>query len=81
MCLSWNNIYTFFNYTHPLRCLLVPPGVRVPPVEYHCVGAIPTDDTDVLVTGLMSARHTPGAGSQRFSTAYGPEYFLRAVTQ
>jgi hypothetical protein len=24
------------NFTYPLRCLRVPPGVRVPPVEYHC---------------------------------------------
>jgi hypothetical protein len=23
------------NFTCPLRCLRVPPGVRVPPVEYH----------------------------------------------
>jgi hypothetical protein len=29
-CLSWNNIYFFFNFTYPLRCL------RVPQVEYHC---------------------------------------------
>jgi hypothetical protein len=27
--LSWNNIYSFFNFTYPLRCL------RVPQVEYH----------------------------------------------
>jgi hypothetical protein len=25
----------FFNFTYPLRCLRVPPGVRVPQVEYH----------------------------------------------
>jgi hypothetical protein len=25
----------FFNFTNPLRCLRVPPGVRVPEVEYH----------------------------------------------
>jgi hypothetical protein len=24
------------NFTYPLRCVRVPPGVRVPPVEYHC---------------------------------------------
>jgi hypothetical protein len=24
------------NFTYPLRCLRVPPGVSVPPVEYHC---------------------------------------------
>jgi hypothetical protein len=24
------------NFTYPLRCLRVPPGVPVPPVEYHC---------------------------------------------
>jgi hypothetical protein len=23
------------NFTYPLRCLRIPPGVRVPPVEYH----------------------------------------------
>jgi hypothetical protein len=23
------------NFTYPLRCLRVPPGVCVPPVEYH----------------------------------------------
>jgi hypothetical protein len=23
------------NFTYPLRCLRVPPGVRVPPLEYH----------------------------------------------
>jgi hypothetical protein len=28
-CLSWNNIFFFFNFTYPLRC------VRVPQVEYH----------------------------------------------
>jgi hypothetical protein len=33
-CLSRNNIY-FFNFTYPLRCLRVPPGVHVPQVEYH----------------------------------------------
>jgi hypothetical protein len=33
--LSWNNIYIFFNFTYPLRCLRVSPGVRVPQVEYH----------------------------------------------
>ena len=26
----------FFNFTYPLRCLRVPPGVRLPQVEYHC---------------------------------------------
>jgi hypothetical protein len=26
----------FSNFTYPLRCLHVPPGVRVPQVEYHC---------------------------------------------
>jgi hypothetical protein len=26
----------FFNFAYPLRCLRVPPGVRVPQVEYHC---------------------------------------------
>jgi hypothetical protein len=38
-----NNIYYyyyyviyFFNFAYPLRCLHVPPGVRVPQVEYHC---------------------------------------------
>jgi hypothetical protein len=32
-------IYIFFNFTYPLRCLRVPPGVRVPQVEYHwCIG-------------------------------------------
>jgi hypothetical protein len=37
-CLSWNDIHIihFFNFTNPLRCLRVPPGVRVPHVEYHC---------------------------------------------
>jgi hypothetical protein len=25
----------FFNVTYPLRCLRIPPGVRVPQVEYH----------------------------------------------
>jgi hypothetical protein len=25
-----------FNFTCPLRCPRVPPGVRVPQVEYHC---------------------------------------------
>jgi hypothetical protein len=29
-------IYLFFKFTYPLRCLRVPPGVRVPQVEYHC---------------------------------------------
>jgi hypothetical protein len=24
------------NFTYPLRCLRVPLGVRVPPVQYHC---------------------------------------------
>jgi hypothetical protein len=28
--LSWNNIYIFFNFTYPVRC------VCVPQVEYHC---------------------------------------------
>jgi hypothetical protein len=32
MCLSWNNTYIFY-FTYPLRCLRVPPGVRVPQVE------------------------------------------------
>jgi hypothetical protein len=33
---SWNNMYMLIlNFTYPLRCLRVPPGVRVPPVEYH----------------------------------------------
>jgi hypothetical protein len=32
MRLSLNHI--FFNFTYPLRCLRVPPGVRVPQVEY-----------------------------------------------
>jgi hypothetical protein len=33
-CLSWNNIQIYiFNFTYPLRCLHVPPGVRVPHVE------------------------------------------------
>jgi hypothetical protein len=35
MGLSLNNIY-FFNFTYPLRCLRVPPEVRVPQVEFHC---------------------------------------------
>jgi hypothetical protein len=26
----------FFNVTYPLRYIRVPPGVRVPQVEYHC---------------------------------------------
>jgi hypothetical protein len=26
----------FFNFEYPLRCLHVPPGVRVPQVEYQC---------------------------------------------
>jgi hypothetical protein len=25
-----------FNFTYPLRCLRVPPRVRVPQAEYHC---------------------------------------------
>jgi hypothetical protein len=33
VCLSRNNI--IFNFTYPLRCLRVPPGVRLPQVEYH----------------------------------------------
>jgi hypothetical protein len=35
LCLSWNNVFIFLNFTYPLRCLCVPPGVRVPQVEYH----------------------------------------------
>jgi hypothetical protein len=43
-CLARKNIYIYiyiyivcsFNFTYPLRCLRVPPGVRVPQVEYHC---------------------------------------------
>jgi hypothetical protein len=35
-CLSWNNIFIFLNFTYPLRCLRVTPGVHVPQVEYHC---------------------------------------------
>jgi hypothetical protein len=35
MCLLLNNIY-FFNFTYPLKCFRVPPGVPVPQVEYHC---------------------------------------------
>jgi hypothetical protein len=34
-CLSWNNIFIFFNFTYPLRCLRLPPGGCVPQVEYH----------------------------------------------
>jgi hypothetical protein len=30
-------IYIFFNFTYPLRCFLVPPGVRVTQVEDHCI--------------------------------------------
>jgi hypothetical protein len=25
------------NFTYPLRCRRIPLGVRVPPVEYHCI--------------------------------------------
>jgi hypothetical protein len=35
MCLSWNNIHICFYFTCPLRCLRVPPGVRVPQVELN----------------------------------------------
>jgi hypothetical protein len=38
MCLSWNNIYIYIyilDFMYPLRCLRVPPGERVPQVEYH----------------------------------------------
>jgi hypothetical protein len=29
--------YFFFSFIYPLRCLLVPPGVRVSQVEYYWV--------------------------------------------
>jgi hypothetical protein len=34
------------NFTYPLRCLRVPLGVRVPPVEYHCSRSIIHIDTE-----------------------------------
>jgi hypothetical protein len=35
-CLSWN-IFIFFYFTYPLRCLHVPPGVRVCNLGVYCV--------------------------------------------
>jgi hypothetical protein len=39
-CLSWNNIFIYFNFTYPLRCLRVPQGVRVPQVDTTIPGCI-----------------------------------------
>jgi hypothetical protein len=48
------------NFTYPLRCLRVPLGVRVPPVEYHCSSGYHRMSTDVslgLTTTHTTARH------------------------
>jgi hypothetical protein len=45
------------NFTYPLRCLHVPPGVRVPPVEYHWSKACTVyDRLNIEIAGSNLAR-------------------------
>jgi len=44
------------NFTYPLRCLRVPLGVRVPPVEYHCIKVyMVLDHTNTGISGSNPA--------------------------
>jgi hypothetical protein len=64
------------NFTYPLRCLRVPPGVLIPPVEYHWYreigygfddrGSIPEGGND----GNLSLRHRVQTGSGTHSASY-----------
>jgi hypothetical protein len=48
----------FFLFYVPLRCLRVPPGVRIPQVEYHC--SLPSMLSGLLYEMTAMSYKTPG---------------------
>jgi hypothetical protein len=48
------------NFTYPLRCLRVPAGVRVPPVEHHCCNLHDSELLAVRLIELLPRSFMPG---------------------